>query len=258
MLCYALTDLGMRMEMPLENILAPEDKTAQKISDQFFRATQILPSMPVTENDYRKLFIDIEGVKNCWLKPFEQTVYLDCKNDQLAYNPKLLAKLTGDFNLQGLYSITVDFDELDEDLFPTDELKAKEYDRIKTLITERFHANRNLCEDLAEITKVEVHPISVCASIDVLPEADEELVHAKILRAIDEYFSPSLRFYSLKQMFDKGYTSDRIFEGPLLTNGFHRPERTGSGRFAHRGPLVRHHATDYERRRRQLHQRYFN
>src|SRR5512133_2882434 len=52
-LCYALTDLGMSMEMPLENILAPEDKTAQKISDQFFRATQILPSMPVTENDYR-------------------------------------------------------------------------------------------------------------------------------------------------------------------------------------------------------------
>jgi len=223
-LCYALTDLGMRMEMPLENILAPEDKTAQKISEQFFRATQILPSMPVTENDYRKLFIDIEGVKNCWLKPFEQTVYLDCKNDKLAYNSKLLAKVTGDFNLQGLYSITVDFDALDEDLFPTDELKAKEYDRIKTLITERFHANRNLCEDLSEITKVEVHPISVCASIDVLTEADEELVHAKILRAIDNYFSPSLRFYSLKQMFDKGYTSDRIFEGPLLTNGFIDPK----------------------------------
>ncbi len=223
-LCYALTDLGMRMEMPLENILAPEDKTAQKISDQFFRATQILPSKPVNENDYRKLFIDIEGVKNCWLKPFEKTVYLDCKNDQLAYNPKLLAKLTGDFNLQGLYSITVDFDTLDEDLFPTDELKATEYDRIKALITERFHANRNLCEDLAEITKVEVHPISVCASIDVLPEADEELVHARILRAIDNYFSPSLRFYSLKQMFDKGYTSDQIFEGPLLANGFIDPK----------------------------------
>ena len=223
LLCYAITDLGMRMEMPLETILAPEDKTAQKISDQFFRATQILPSKSVTEADYRKLFIDLEGVKNCWLKPFEETVYLDCKNDKLAYNPKLLAKLTGNFNLQGLYSITVDFDALDEVLFPTDELKATEYDRIKALITERFHANRNLCEDLAEITKVEVHPISVCASIDVLPEADEELVHAKVLRAIDNYFSPSIRFYSLKQMFDKGYTSDQIFEGPLLANGFIDP-----------------------------------
>ena len=223
-LCYAITDLGMRMEMPIENILAPEDKTAQKISDQFFRATQILPSKPVTENDYRKLFIDIEGVKNCWQKPFEQTVYLDCKNDKLAYNPKLLTKLTGNFNLQGLYSITVDFDELDENVYPTDVLKEKEYNRIKKLITERFHANRNLCEDLSEIKKVEVHPISVCASIDVLPEADEELVHANVLRAIDNYFSPSLRFYSLKQMFDKGYTSDLIFEGPVLSHGFIDPE----------------------------------
>ena len=230
MLCYALTDLGMRMEMPLENILAPEDKTAQKISDQFFGAMQILPSKSVTENDYRKLFIDIEGVKNCWLKPYEQTVFLDCKNDKLAYNPKLLAKVTGDFNLQGLYSIAVDFDALDEDQFPTDELKDKEYDRIKAFITERFQANRNLCEDLSEINMVEVHPISVCARIDVLPEADEELVHAQILRAIDNYFSPSLRFYSLKQMFDKGYTSHQIFEGPLLTNGFIDPEELKAAR----------------------------
>ena len=69
MLCYAITDLGNRLEMPIENILAPESKTAQKLSDQFFKATQILPVNPVTEADYRKLFIDIDGVKNCWLKP---------------------------------------------------------------------------------------------------------------------------------------------------------------------------------------------
>ena len=224
MLCYAITDLGMRMEMPIENILAPEDKTAQKISDQFFKATQILPSKPVTEADYRRLFIDIEGVKNCWLKPYTQTIYVDCKNDKMAYNPSLLGKNTGNFNLQGLYSVTVDFDALDETIFSTDALKDKEYKRIISLITERFHANRNLCEDLSEITRVEVHPISVCASIDVLPEADEELVHAKILRAIDTYFSPSLKFYSLKQMFDKGYTSDQIFEGPLLSHGFLDPQ----------------------------------
>jgi uncharacterized protein len=230
MLCYAITDLGMRMELPIQDILAPEDKTAQKISDQFFKATQILPSQPLTESDYRKLFIDIEGVKNCWLKPYQKAVYVDCKNDELSYNPKLLIKNSGDFNLQGLYSIIVDFDTLDEKLFPTDELKSLEYDRIKALITERFHANRNLCEDLAEITKVEVHPISVCASIDVLPEADEELVHARVLRAIDNYFSPSIRFYSLKQMYDNGYTSDQIFEGPLLSNGFIDPKELEAAR----------------------------
>ena len=43
---------------------------------------------------------------------------------------------------------------------------------------------------------------------------------AKVLMAIEKYFSPSIWFYSLQQMFDKGYKSEEIFEGPILENGF--------------------------------------
>lgn len=224
MLCYAITDLGSRVNLPLENILAPENEEAKTIEEQFFKATQILPSKPVTELDYRKLFVDIEGVKNCWIKPFDKTVYVDCKNDKLAYDPKKLENNSKNFKLQGLNALTVDFDDLREDDFPTKEEKDVEYDRIKKEIRTLYHKNRNLCEDLIDISKVEVHPISVCASIDVAPDADEELIHAKIIRAIDNYFSPSVKFYSLQQMFDKGYTSDEIFEGPVLKNGFIDPE----------------------------------
>ncbi len=117
--------------------------------------------------------------------------------------------------MQGLYTIIVDCD--DEDISDAD------FNQLKKTITKRYHANRNLCEDLADISKVETHPISVCASIDVEPFADEELIHAKIIRAIDNYFSPNIQFYSLKQMFEKGYTSDEIFEGPVLENGFIDP-----------------------------------
>lgn len=224
MLSYAITDLGLRIKMPLENILSPKDNSEQNIGEQFYKATQILPSKPVTEMDYRKLFIDISGVKNCWLKPFEKTVFVDCKNDKLAYNEKQLKKKSNSFKMQGLNSIVVDFDTLKEDDFATDELKEKEYNRIKDEITTLYHNNRNLCEDLVDVSKVETHPISVCASIEVYPEVDEEFVHAKVLRAIDNYFSPSVRFYSLKEMFEKGYTSDEIFEGPVLNNGFIDPK----------------------------------
>ncbi len=224
MLSYAITDLGLRMKMPLENILAPKDNSEQNIGEQFYKATQILPSKPVTELDYRKLFIDIKGVKNCWLKPYEKTVFVDCKNDKLAYNEKSLKKKLSSFKMQGLNSIVVDFETLNNNEFATDELKEKEYNRIKDIITTLYHENRNLCEDLVEISKVETHPISVCASIEVYPEVDEELVHAKVLRAIDNYFSPALKFYSLKQMFEKGYASDEIFEGPVLQNGFLDPK----------------------------------
>lgn len=223
MLCYAITDLSSRVNSPIENILAPENEKAKTIEEQFFKATQILPSKPVTELDYRKLFVDIEGVKNCWILPYDKSVYVDCKNDKLAYDPEKLENNSRSFKLQGLNAITVDFDDLSEDDFPTKDLQDLEYERIKEEIRTLYHQNRNLGEDLIDILKVEVHPISVCASIDVVPDADEELIHAKIIRAIDNYFSPSVKFYSLKQMFDKGYTSDEIFEGPVLKNGFIDP-----------------------------------
>jgi uncharacterized protein YegP (UPF0339 family) len=73
------------------------------------------------------------------------------------------------------------------------------------------------------VDEVGTHPISVCAIIDVKPEADEELIHARVLRAIDNYFSPSVRFYSLHEMFGKGYSSTEIFDGPILNNGFIDP-----------------------------------
>lgn len=224
MLSYAITDLSLRIKMPIENILSPKDNSEQDIGKQFYNATQILPSKPVTELDYRKLFVDIVGVKNCWLKPFDKTVFVDCKNDKLAYDKNSLKKRSSSFKLHGLNSIIVDFDTLKKDEFPTDKLKEDEHNRIKNEIETLYHENRNLCEDLVEISKVETHPISVCANIEVYPEVDEELVHAKVLRVIDNYFSPSIKFYSLKEMFEKGYTSDEIFEGPVLKNGFIEPK----------------------------------
>lgn len=227
MLCYAITDLGARISMPIETILASESG-GNSIENQFFNALQILPSKPVTENDYRKLFIDINGVKNCWLQKFDKTVYVDCKNDLLSYKANDFKSIEdyqkSNFKLNGLYNVVVDFDELDNSEFPKVADKKAEIERIKSDLVELYHKNRNLCEDLIQVSDVKTHPIQVCASIEVEPECNEELVHAKILRAIDNYFSPNLWFYSLQQMFDKGYTSEQIFEGPTLSSGFIDPE----------------------------------
>ncbi|MGQ1785076.1 MULTISPECIES: hypothetical protein [unclassified Saccharicrinis] len=226
MLCYAITDLSSRIEMPIENILTPEKEGF--IEDQFFKALQILPGKPVTEDDYRKLFIDMEGVKNCWLQKFRKTVYVDCRNDLLSYD-KGDFELSDDqdrkeFDLNGLYTLLVDFDELSDDDFPTDADKEAEIDRIKNEIITTYHKNRNLCEDLIEVKQVETQAVKVCAYVELYQEADEEMVHAQIVRILDNYFSPDIWFYSLQQMFDKGYTSDQIFEGPVLNNGFIDPE----------------------------------
>jgi uncharacterized protein len=218
-LSYAITDLGMRMNMNMEDILTSKD-TDTDIHTQFLKATEILPSRSLTELDYRKLFIDINftaghkrPIRNCWLVPNNEKLYVDCKTGQLDFKP--IGDKTQSFNIKGLYDLYVDYAEDVED-----ENNGCGKSSVNLQILERYHANRSLCEDLAEIKEIEIQKVAVCARIGLVNKADEELVHAKVLKAINNYLSPEVHFYSLKQMLDKGLTTDQIFEGPLLDNGF--------------------------------------
>lgn len=218
-LSYAITDLGMRMNLNMGDILTSQD-TDKDIHTQFLKATKILPSRPLTELDYRKLFIDISftsghkrPIRNCWLVPNNEKLYVDCKTGNLDFKP--IGDKVQSFDIKGLYDLYVDYAE-DVD----DENNGCGKVGVNLQILDRYHANRSLCEDLAEIKEVEVQKVAVCARIGLVNKADEELVHAKVLRAINNYLSPEVHFYSLKQMLEKGLTTDQIFEGPLLENGF--------------------------------------
>ncbi len=207
MLAYAITDLGARLDLPIETLLASEDDP--ELRRQFHRAEEILPSCPVNELDYRKLFIDIDGVRNCWMVPFEAFLHVDCVNEKLDYKPfdsEVLEQTS--FPIQGINCLIVDYEE--------DAIIAD----VNELIYAAYHANRNLCEELVEIKPVVEKPISVCASMELERGADENLVHAQVIDAIEQYFASDIRRYSLKEMKEKGYRIDEIFEGPLLENGF--------------------------------------
>lgn len=65
-LCYALTDLGYRTGWEIKDLLAPEnygDDTHQP----FFTARQILTVNPWTPDDFRRLLIDLDGIRNAWM-----------------------------------------------------------------------------------------------------------------------------------------------------------------------------------------------
>jgi hypothetical protein len=217
MLCYAITDLGMRIEMPIENLLtsaSPKDN----IQSQFFKASEVFPTKALTALDYRKLFTDVEGIKNCWLRKYEKTVYVNCKESKLSYNKNEFSGLDpafrNDFQLKGLYTLLIEYDKLEEDI------TQEEKDNIAVAIRKVYHNNRNLCEDIITIDTIEEQGVSVCANVEVEIDANEEEVHANILFQINNYFTPELRFYSIKEMLAKDYTPDEIFDGPLLENGF--------------------------------------
>ena len=213
MLCYAITDLGLRIELPMQDLLADLDGN---YNTQFHQADEVLACRPVTPLDYRMLFMDIPGVRNAWLTKHDKKVFVNCKDNLLSYAafddyPKyknLLPHQKKEFMLNGLYDLILDL----EDGYDLEELKP--------LVREKYHANRNLCEDLISISEVKEQPIKICAEIDLHPAADEDRVMAQIKRAITQYFTPNTRPYTLKQLLDKGYTPDEVFNGPLLENGF--------------------------------------
>jgi hypothetical protein len=78
--CYAITDLAYRTGFEVKDILAPEHLTEDTWRQIFYTARQILHNSPLTINDYRKLIIDVKGVRNAWLEPsknYEVPIYVD-------------------------------------------------------------------------------------------------------------------------------------------------------------------------------------
>jgi len=111
MLCYAISDLSARIDMPIEDLLTPA--TGDIETDQFHRASEILPTCPVTPLDYRKIFLEIDGIRNCWILPFKQTMYANCKTNQIAYDESQFEEFleySKPFTLKGLNSIYIDYE----------------------------------------------------------------------------------------------------------------------------------------------------
>lgn len=210
-LCYAITDLGMRINLPIEDLLN-DNYSSDK---QFFKGSEILPSQAVTALDYRKILIDIDpNIKNCWLQKTTKKLYINCKEGKISLKKEDFTGTLDSFikqsEIKGYYNILVDFKEID----------VARKNVLKTKIIEKFHENRNLCEDILEVREIEIQPIAVCALIEINPEANEEYVHALITLELEKYLSPTIKQYSLVEMFEKGYSSDQIYEGPFLDNGF--------------------------------------
>ncbi|MDR6920356.1 hypothetical protein [Chryseobacterium sp. 2987] len=126
-LSYVITELGYRTDFDMKDLLTSSG--GQILNGSFFTAREIMTNAALTELDYRKLLIDIEGVANAWYlasrketdtlgyhlpHPAEQKVYINVLSDKLSFeskdkNNKSLEQLS----VRGLNKIIV---ELDEDL----------------------------------------------------------------------------------------------------------------------------------------------
>jgi hypothetical protein len=99
-------------------------------------------------------------------------------------------------------------------------LKIQQSKQIVQTAISTLTDNRNLCEDFVSVTTIKDEEIAICCDIEVSPLADMEQIQAQVFYAIEEYMNPSVNFYLLSELQDKGYTTDAIFEGPILQHGF--------------------------------------
>ncbi|MCF8243566.1 MAG: hypothetical protein K9J37_08685 [Saprospiraceae bacterium] len=90
-LCYAITDLGFRTGWDIKDLLAcPPETSCNPDLQAFFTARNVLTTNPLTVNDYRRLLVDLEPIRNAWLVcrscACETGLYGDCKESKLVYH----------------------------------------------------------------------------------------------------------------------------------------------------------------------------
>lgn len=192
-LAYALTDLGYRLDFPMQDLLTPKNLHEGTFQDQFQTAREALTSDPVTLNDFRKLMIDQPHVINAWVQPSSR------------FAP-----------IRGLYEVKLQL--------------AKEYlnqadpptlHALKQKIHREFIRHRNLGEDLDQVIILETKYFYLELQIVLLPEVEVYPVLGRVIVELESWMAPHPQFNSLSRQ--AGVDRDdyaQVFEGPPLQHGF--------------------------------------
>lgn len=193
-LCYALTELSYRAEFPLKDLLIDRKSGRIKTRRQaLFIPRRILTCNPVTENDYRKLLVDrIPQVANVWLTPYRSPL------------------------INGLYEIAVYAPGADPCACDKEYLPAE----IRRRVLRVYCRHRALCENVYSIIILKPVPTVVNADVNINDARAPEAILAGLFFELGNFLAPELHRQSLKSLLGEGKTSDEIFNGPLLRNGF--------------------------------------
>jgi len=197
-LCYAITDLAYRTDFPIEDLLTDEQGLIHRKQHAFFDKGQILTSPPVTIDDFRKIILDeMDELDNVMFFP-------------------VVSEHSHDY-MKGLYHISVLANSITAKKLEEDPLLKQ---MIREKVRHRYLSKRILSEDLVDVTVMDPQKISLHADITCKSDIDPESLLVSIYTAIGSILNPKCRFYSEKELLDRGMKIEDIYCGPLLKNGF--------------------------------------
>ncbi len=124
-LCYAITELGYRADFNIKDVLTVKNGKIE--NNTFFTASSIFSNAALTETDYRKLLIDIDGISNAWFQSnkrvtdengyflpndSEAKIYINKLEDKLSLkNKDRNNQILPELHLRGLNKVKIELDE---------------------------------------------------------------------------------------------------------------------------------------------------
>ncbi|NEP61781.1 MAG: hypothetical protein F6K31_33320, partial [Symploca sp. SIO2G7] len=213
-LCYALTDLGYRNNLDIEDLLALKPGDGNQPENNFFTPDAILTCNPTTPLDWRRRLIDIADVRNAWLTQVDSSqpaIYVNCTDSQLQYDvpPHQSPAQTVRLNPRGLYDVCLDLEPAYHQAIDGGAAEATVLTAVKAVLC----SYRNLGEDFRDVFILGQEEIGLCTDIELTPDADPEDVLVDIYLRVQTFLVPQLRFYTLQELLTKGKNPAEIFAG---------------------------------------------
>ena len=201
--CYAITDLAYRAGFEVKDLLTPEQLTEDTWKNIFYTARKIFHNSPLTINDYRKLMIDVKGVRNAWIEPskdYEVPVWVDYnfverrKDAECGCADKEMATCYGKLALQPITKPEVN----DRNKKRTDAIDASLADIAKTM-TIIDDAIAKITQEINVEANDEVAKQALKAKLDqftqqkkkLTADADELQTQKTLIKSLALVFTPS-------------------------------------------------------------------
>ncbi len=188
---FAITDLIYRTEFAVEDYLTSADGSIDFKALALHPPEQVFSCRPCTELDYRKLLLDaVPVIDNVWLK---------------AIFPESQQR-----GLQGLYRLLVKLPQ---------GLDQQQSDHATEQLRRAYHRNRNLCEDIEDISIVENLAYELCANIEVSSARQPADILAQIYFECTQQLASSVTVTRFDELSERDLPFDELFDGPFTEHG---------------------------------------
>ena len=178
---YGLAELDYKLGFPLADYLTREDGVFDPERHGLFLPRDVYTTTPVTTEDYRRLMLD-----NI---PEIEDVMVEWDDNQCGYDIRFTPS---------------PFEEGNEAY-------------IANRIGEIYHAHRNLCERLNNVSSVHREKLEFQAELEMKPGGDATLLLARIYATILRYLSGGAHIFTPEERLTTGLSPEEWLEGSELS-----------------------------------------